>query len=362
MKCWQADENLSKVWEQYHIRLRLVPCGNSQIINLLISEKGNGKMKKLVVILLLAALMLPQTVFAVEVHAPIPPAMLSGFIVEEEDDERFVLVESAVDGSQVRLYIGDHPYIVDSVSGQPMALEDRDDDKIAAYYGPAQTLSIPPQSNAVLIICNIPEGVIPPVYGFVEAVERLDGEIKVTVDSGSLIVTIGRETPLSPYLTREIVTIDAITVGDELLIWYPMVAASFPAQATANKVVRLGHSGILGDITIDSPTDISNVETIFSISEEDTFKENEIHFAPLRRVAEALGYEISWDDATKGIVLNKEEQSHTLVVGVNEYEGIELEAAPVIRNDRTYVPVRYFEAVLNAHYTFEGGNFIISGF
>jgi len=204
-------------------------------------------MKRLVPVLLLAALVLTQAAFVSVVPSlPLPPASISGFIVKDDEDEGFILVESDMDGSQVRLHLGERPYIVDSVSGMPMELEQRKNDRVVAYYGPATTRSIPPQSNAVVIICNIPEGFIAPTFGRVEAVERFNDHIKVMIDGGSIIVTIGRDTPISPFLTREIITIDTIDVGDELLMWYPIMAMSFPAQASADKVVRLGRVSVSG--------------------------------------------------------------------------------------------------------------------
>ena len=496
-------------------------------------------MKKLVAILLLAALVLSQAVYAeVGIPALQQPMRISGFIVEE--DEEYLLVESSQDGSQVRLNLGTFPYVADCVSGQPMLLEDRIDDKIIAYYGPITTRSIPPMSNAVLIICNIPEGFIAPTFGIVESiVERSKDEVKFMVDNGGLIVTITSETPLAPFITREIVTLDSIDVGDELLMWYPMVAMSYPAQAHANKVVRLGRADVSGDIGIVPPIESLDDEPGFSVYEtpvgdhyrfsgvlpmftghedvvgplnievsgifertvadleegesvnfsvtiyndgiftsvvmiafipgeaapkehvytfvlttedfarqtladllgpnayklastviarqieeseegaffigenafhdltsdpsffvnddgvvtiifgkyavspgvtgspmfniplaglinyevtaQDIFVESGVRFAPLRAVAEALGYAVSWDDATRGIALAKNGHSHLLEVGKNEYDGHALESAPVIRSDRTYVPFAYFELVLGTGYLLEENVITIFG-
>jgi hypothetical protein len=122
-----------------------------------------------------------------------------------------------------------------------MTLKDRKSDDIIAYYGPAATLSIPPHSNAVLILCDIPQDYLPPRYGRVIAVTKTENQAKVTIDGGALIVTIDRGTPISPYLTKNIVTIDNIDVGSDLLLWCPIsVALSYPGQTTATKTIILG--------------------------------------------------------------------------------------------------------------------------
>ncbi|MCL2337180.1 MAG: stalk domain-containing protein, partial [Firmicutes bacterium] len=70
--------------------------------------------------------------------------------------------------------------------------------------------------------------------------------------NGSTIVTINRDTPIYPYLTRNIVTIDQISVGSQLLMWYPAVALSYPAQATATQTVILGQAGLSDWLTVDN--------------------------------------------------------------------------------------------------------------
>ncbi|WP_409343155.1 PdaC/SigV domain-containing protein [Paenibacillus sp. MBLB4367] len=75
---------------------------------------------------------------------------------------------------------------------------------------------------------------------------------------------------------------------------------------------------------------------------------------PLRVIAEALGYELTWNDEQKAVELSKGAQWTTVRVDKDEYAynkmaPIALGAAPVIREDgRMFVPVAFFSDILKA--------------
>ncbi len=55
------------------------------------------------------------------------------------------------------LNLSDQTYILDAVTGLPVAFDEiKDGDTIYAYIGPAMTMSLPPMTNAQLILTNIP--------------------------------------------------------------------------------------------------------------------------------------------------------------------------------------------------------------
>ena len=59
----------------------------------------------------------------------------------------------------------DMTYILDAMTGFPVALEDvKDGDTIYAYIGPAMTMSLPPMTNAVMIFTNLPADAKAPDY------------------------------------------------------------------------------------------------------------------------------------------------------------------------------------------------------
>ena len=72
---------------------------------------------------------------------------------------------------------------------------------------------------------------------------------------------------------------------------------------------------------------------------------------PLRQVAEKLGYTVDWNEQERSVFLAKEQATAKLKIADKVYIANHkipyiLEAAPVIINDRTYVPVSFFEEVL----------------
>lgn len=80
---------------------------------------------------------------------------------------------------------------------------------------------------------------------------------------------------------------------------------------------------------------------------------------PIRALAEALGYEVGWDEAEERVTLNNGLLEAELKIGSSEarvkldkqYEGnwektINLDALPVTVNDRTFVPVRFLSEAL----------------
>lgn len=123
--------------------------------------------------------------------------------------------------------------ILDAVSGNPVPLSDiKTGDTIYAYIGPAMTLSLPPMTNATLILTNIPADFKVPEYLTVQSL-ALDADQTggvMTATNGQQY-TITSDTQIFPYLTRNIVTIQDLTPGTTLLLW------SQPGSNTATKIM-----------------------------------------------------------------------------------------------------------------------------
>ena len=66
---------------------------------------------------------------------------------------------------------------------------------------------------------------------------------------------------------------------------------------------------------------------------------------PIRVITETLGGTVDWDDATKTVTLNIDGKEIKMTIGVIlEKYGV----APAIINDRTYVPIRFVADELGA--------------
>ena len=149
-------------------------------------------------------------------------------------------VKPADGGESMIFHVNNETFFIDAMTGAPMDLDKRTTDGVSVYYGPAVTMSIPAQSPAAAVIGNIAEGATYPRYAKVEAVEKLsDGGLLITTDAGSRVITLGKDMPITPFKTKNIVSLADVTVGSELALWYDVMTLSLPAQATADKAVLL---------------------------------------------------------------------------------------------------------------------------
>ena len=64
-----------------------------------------------------------------------------------------------------------------------------------------------------------------------------DGTLTVLDETKSIELTISAEAEVTPYKTRNIITLGDIKEGDRLVAWYDMITMSIPAQAYTEKVV-----------------------------------------------------------------------------------------------------------------------------
>lgn len=308
-------------------------------------------------LVLMTGMLIPSAAAEGEVSGNLLSVALYGTILSVSDTQVEILNEQT--GDTIVLNLGDRTYIVDAVTGQPAQVADRTGDRVVAYYGPMMTMSIPPQAPAVMIAINLPEKSYSPKYAVVEAIQRLDGQVKVTTDNGGLIVTIHEDTPISPYLTRNIVSIHNIDVGTELLLWYDIVAMSYPGQATSLKTVILGQKKVFADtIRLSVQAGVASVngqET--DLDPAPYLAEDDMLMVPLRVLCEALGYEVNWLVDSKIVELAKDGMTVRLAGGNTaviraDADGnvtpIVLDHAPELEKTggRIFVCVDFFQDVL----------------
>lgn len=78
-----------------------------------------------------------------------------------------------------------------------------------------------------------------------------------------------------------------------------------------------------------------------------------VTFVPLRKLAEGLGYEVTWNQATYAAELHKGAQWTNVSVGKDSYfyakmAPVSLGAAPMIQKDSLYVPLKFVTDILKA--------------
>lgn len=137
------------------------------------------------------------------------------------EDGRILIKNSTNVNNEILLNVSEDTIIVDAVTGAPIVAKDiKLNEDIYTYVGQAMTLSLPPMTNAKVIVANMPQGFKTPNYVKVESVKKNnDGSITITSDDGNYEANITKDTKLFPYLTKNLVIIDNIEVGSNLLLW-----------------------------------------------------------------------------------------------------------------------------------------------
>lgn len=122
---------------------------------------------------------------------------------------------------EIVLHISDEATtMVDAVNGLPISMENiQVGEVIYAYIGQAMTMSLPPQTTAEMVIADIPADFKAPEFVTVQSMTWNEDTSWTLVSTAGTTYHIPGETPIVPYLTRQMVTLADVTEGRELLVW-----------------------------------------------------------------------------------------------------------------------------------------------
>ncbi len=239
---------------------------------------------------------------AAEEPAPIPNSVLYyGTVKEIGRDEQGAIdrlyLESEQYGGYI-MHVSDETVWIDSGS---RTADDPGDLKVGeslyVFRSAIATMSLPPQSGAIAVVRNVPQDAGCAQYHVVEAVQKTDnGSLQITTDNGGLILTVGPETTLSPYLTRNVVTMDDIKVGSRIMAWYDVVMTSYPGQALPEHVMLLPGTVLKegAALTLELNGEASDVTGRY---------ESGVAMVPVAAVAEALGLEAKYTPGETGAMV-----------------------------------------------------------
>ena len=141
--------------------------------------------------------------------------------------------------------------------------------------------------------------------------------------------------------TVSITPVAKVTINGETYTGYTVVQIR-PGSSTSpvNRIV----------MQVDNTTILSGATTIYN--DVPPVIVNNRTMVPVRVVTELLGGTASWNEAAQTITLNMNGQTLNMTVGKN-IPGFD--AAPVILNSRTYVPVRYVAEAMGAKVEWAAG-------
>ena len=211
------------------------------------------------------------------------------------DEDSFLLDRGERDdlSDAVVVHVGDAPYL-DAVTGNTLNLDTLEDgDTVYAWVGPAMMLSMPPQSAASLILGNIPADYAVPQYYEITSCVITEASAVLSVAGSNDTVTVPASAQVSPYLTRNIVTLADLRPGTRILVWSD-------AEGTPEKVLVFAYEyrGYVS-ATEDGTVSVNGA----AVAQKAKSTEDGDTLLPVRAVAEALGMNVRWD-AEQGAVVS----------------------------------------------------------
>lgn len=280
----------------------------------------------------------------------------------------------------VNLKITDDTLVYDNL-GNKKALSDlTDGSKITVFTGSYEPtpLILPVQYTANVIIINGDK------EGNVNADTYLTDEEGYTNAANTLNIAAADDTKIVDKDEKEY-------KGDldknDLIVFYGASTKSIPAQTTPTKIVVLGENEIaLKQIeaaknATPAPTAAPETTVAPEVTEapqvsyaglvnvvigdknvSDVYAKDNTTMVPLREVAEAAGFTVTWDAENRAVILN--DGVYSLKIGENSYvKGkmmpLTLSAAPEIVNDLTYVPAEFFAEVTESA-TVDGTSLVVT--
>ncbi|NLJ72501.1 MAG: copper amine oxidase N-terminal domain-containing protein [Syntrophomonadaceae bacterium] len=277
--------------------------------------------------------------------------LLASGVVEEVRDypaDKKAKFISLIDekGGPVNLIVNDHTYIVDDVELTKGA-------QIIYFYDASRPMILiyPPQINPD-VIALIDDSRIIKTDFFNQDLLSQDKMLKLNISADTLLL-LPNGNPYKGELGKQ-----------KLLVIYDVSTKSIPAQTNPKKVVVL--EGLLSsdDDLYDEnyQPNVSKMNIVVEgdmvITEPKAYTNDEgAVMVPLRVIAEALNYQVTWNNETYSIALG---DKISLKIDTPNYSNadtsITLDTAPALVNDTTYVPLNFFTSVLllNNAYVFEG--------
>ena len=232
--------------------------------------------------------------------------------------------------------------LADAADGSLRAMTDvaapdqllQEGDTILVTYGTALQQSEPPQTDAELVVVHPGEGTTPHLLD-AEVVYR-DLTARFLANNGSLLVSVDRKTPVYTFYGDEETNL-RIRMGTRLVAWYDIVLTSYPGQTTPEKVVLLPDQD-------RSFTIITGGDIAIAVGRI----ENGVAMVPVRKVAEELGYTVTWNNEDESVLLKLGDAEMTIQLGEDKYcfgdarEGLSFGAASYEVDGVSWVPAEVF--------------------
>lgn len=223
---------------------------------------------------------------------------------------------------------------------------------VTAYYHKEtiMLMSLPPQLDPEVIVVNTKEE-YSPVYvsGFDEELLSSDGSARLIISEDTVIVDKhGNKLDKEAIKNRDLIVFSSIEME------------SYPVQKIVDKIIVIERR----DQVIENPVydsenmsaDIESLDKIYINGKEIKLQNNifedkkGVKMLPLRQIAEALGYKVTWDNNDKRVDLAKGDHKISVTIGKDNYIFAEILArlgtTPILKDSKTFVPFDFLQKVL----------------
>lgn len=187
--------------------------------------------------------------------------------------------------------------VLDAISGEPVdAKSIKDGSTVYAWLGAqtAMTMSLPPQVTPELLLVNIPADFKVPQYDVIVRanyiMKGIPGYSGMTITlSDGTACQVWQDAAVTPYLTRNRVTYQDLLPGTRVLVW-----ADDEGQASRVIVFPYEYKGGLS-LNGNGFLCVNGYLTVYPPALRRPYNDERL-YAPIRAVAEAAGYSVSWDN------------------------------------------------------------------
>ena len=186
--------------------------------------------------------------------------------------------------------------VLDAVSGEPVDVKAIKDGSIVyAWLGAqtAMTMSLPPQTTPELLLVNIPADFKVPQYDVIVRANYIMKGIPgysgmaITLSDGTAC-QVWQDATVTPYLTRNRVTYQDLLPGTRVLVW-----ADDMGLVSKAMVFPYEYKGGLS-LNDSSFLCVNGYLTVYPPALRRPYNDDRL-YVPIRAVAEAAGYSVSWD-------------------------------------------------------------------
>ena len=221
--------------------------------------------------------------------------VISGTVAHQKDGG---LLMSTSTGEPTEDYIlwTEGVAILDAVSGEPVdAKSIKDGSTVYAWLGAqtAMTMSLPPQVTPELLLVNVPADYKVPQYDVIVRTTVIMAGIPhysgmdITLSDGTAY-QVWEDAQITPYLTRNRVTYQDLLPGTRVLMW-----ADDSGKGSRVLVFPYAYKGGIS-LYNDGYLCVNGRPTVLPSALRRPYKDERL-YVPIRAVAEAAGYSVSWD-------------------------------------------------------------------